>query len=71
MAQFVTETLEDLIKTLSRKLIHKDPCDKSCSEMAKVDFNIGNYQKPTHLVDLGFAVNHEIQLFKSSKKTTD
>ena len=39
--------------------------------MAKLDFNDVNNQKPTHLVDLGFAVNHEIQLLKSSKKITD
>ena len=30
-----------------------------------------NNQKPTRLVDLGFAVNHEIQPLKSSKKITD
>ena len=71
MARFVTETLKDLIKTLMRKLIGKDPCDKSCSKMAKLDFNNVNYQKPTHLVDLGFAVNHQIQLLKGSKKITD
>ena len=39
--------------------------------MAKLDFNDVNSQKPTHLVDLGFAVNYEIQLLKSSKKITD
>ena len=71
MAPFLTETLEDLIKTLMRKFIRKDLRDKSCSEMAKLDFNDVNNQKPTHLVDLGFAVNHEIQLLKSSKKITD
>ena len=71
MAPFLTETLEDLIKTLMRKFIRKDLRDKSCSEIAKLDFNDVNNQKPTHLVDLGFAVNHEIQLLKSSKKITD
>ena len=71
MAPFVTETLEDLIETLMRKLIRKDPCDKSCSEMAKLDFNNVNNQKPTYLVDLGFAVNDEIQLLKSSKQIPD
>ena len=71
MAPFLTETLEDLIKTLMRKFIRKDLRDKSCSEMAKLDFNDVNNQKPTHLVDLGFAVNHEIQLLKKSKKITD
>ena len=71
MARFVTETLKDLIKTLMRKLIGKDPCDKSCSKMAKLDFNNVNYQKHTLLVDLGFAVNHQIQLLKGSKKITD
>ena len=71
MAPFFTETLEDLIKTLMRKFICKDLCDKSCSEMANLDFNNVNNQKPTHLVDLDFAVNHEIQLVKSSKKITD
>ena len=38
MAPFLTQTLEDLIKTLTRKFICKDLCDKSCSEMAKLDF---------------------------------
>ena len=71
MAPFFTETLEDLIKTIMRKFICKDLCDKSCSEMAKLDFNNVKNQKPTHLVDLGFAVNHEILLLKSSKKITD
>ena len=70
MAPFFIETLEDLIKTLTRKFTHKDLCDKSCSEMAKLDFNDVNNQKPTHLVDLGFTVNHEIQLLKSSRKIT-
>ena len=60
MAQFLTETLEDLIKTLMRKFIRKDLRDKSCLEMAKLDFNDVNNQKPTHLVDLSFAVNNEI-----------
>ena len=71
MVPFLTETLEDLIKTLIRKFIGKGLCDKSCSEMEKLDFNDVNNQKPTHLVNLGFAVNHEIQLLKSSKKITD
>ena len=70
MAPFLTETLEDLIKTLMRKFIRKDLSDKSCSEMVKLDFNDVNNQKPTHHVDLGFAVNREIQLLKSSKKIT-
>ena len=71
LTPFVMETLEDLIKTLVRKFICKDPCDESSSEMAKLDFNNVNNQKPTHLVDLGSAVNHEIQLVKSSKEITD
>ena len=71
MAPFLMETLEDVIKTLVRKFISKDFHDKSCSEMAKLDFNDVNNQKPTHLVDLGLAVNHEIQLLKISKKITD
>ena len=70
MAPFSMEILEDLIKTIMGKFIHKDLCDKSCSKMAKLDFNDVN-QKPTHLVNLGFTVNHEIQLLKSSKKITD
>ena len=36
----------------------------------KLDFKDVNNQKPTYLVDLGFAVNYEIQLLKSSKKIT-
>ena len=71
MVPFLTETLQDLIKTLMRKFICKDLCDKSCSEMAKLDFNNVNNQKPIYLVDLGFAVNHEIQLLRSSKKIAD
>ena len=71
MAPFLMETLEDLINTLMGKFIRKDLRDKSCSEMAKLDFNDVNSQKFTHLVNLGFAVNHEIQLLKSSKKITD
>ena len=71
MAPFLTETLEDLIKTLMRKFIHKDLCGKSCSELAKLDLNDVNNQKPIHLVDLGFVFNHEIQLLKSSIKITD
>ena len=71
MVTFLMETLEDLIKTLIRKFIGKDLRDKSCSEMEKLDFNDVNNQKPAHLVNLGFAVNHEIQLLKSSKKITD
>ena len=39
--------------------------------MRKLDFNDGNNPKPTHLVNLGFPVSHEIQLSKSSKKITD
>ena len=39
----------------------KDLLDKSCSEMEKLDFNDVNNQKPTHLVNLGFAVNHAIE----------
>ena len=39
--------------------------------MAKLNSSFGNNQKPTHLVYLGFSVNHEIQLLKSSKKITD
>ena len=39
--------------------------------MRKLGFNDGNYQKATHLVNLGFPVSHEIQLLKSSKKITD
>ena len=71
MAPFLTERLEDLNKTLMRKFICKDLRDKSCSEIAKLDFDDVNNQKPTHLVNLGFAVIHEIQLLKSSKKITD
>ena len=71
MSPFLTETLKDLIKTLTRNFICKDLRDRSCSEMAKLDFNSVNNHKPTHLVDLGFAVDHEIQLFKSSKKITN
>ena len=71
MAPLLTEPLEDLTKTLMRKFICKNLPDKSCSEMAKLDFNNLNNQKPTHLVDLGFAVNHEIQLMKSNKKIFD
>ena len=65
------ETLEDLIKILLRKFIRKDRHDKSYSEMAKLDFKNVTNQKPVHLIDLGFAVNHEIQLLKSSKNVTD
>ena len=36
-----------------------------------LDWNDVNNQKPIHLVDLGFVVNHEIQLLKSSIKITD
>lgn len=51
MTPFLTETLEDLIKTLMRKFIRKDlDRDKSCSEMAMLDFNDVNHQKPIHLV---------------------
>ena len=71
MAPFLTETLEDLIKTLMRKFILKDFRDKSCSEMAKLDLNFVYNHKPIHLVDLDLAINHEIQLLKSSKKITD
>ena len=71
MSPFLTEILEDFIKTLMRKFIRKDLRDKSCSEMAKLDFNDVNNEKPTYLVDLGFAVNHEIQLLNSSKEITD
>ena len=71
MAPFLMETLEDLTETLMSKFICTDLHDKSCSEMAKLDFNDVNNQKPTRLVSLGFAVNHEIQLLKSSKKITD
>ena len=71
MVPFLTETLDDLIKTLIMKFIRKDLRDKSCSEMAKLDFNDVNNQKPTHLVDLSFAANYEIELLKSSKKITE
>ena len=71
MAPFLMETFQDLIKTLMRKFIRKDFRDSSCSEMTELDFNDVNNQKPTYLVDLGFAANHEIQLLKSSKKITD
>ena len=37
----------------------------------KIRFQNINNQKATHLVDLGFAVNHEIQLLKNSKKISD
>ena len=72
MTAFLTETLEDLIKTLMRKFICKDLCHKSCSKIAKLDFNNANHQKPTHLADLCFAVNHELlmQLWKSGNKIT-
>ena len=72
MTAFLTETLEDLIKTLMRKFICKDLCHKSCSKMAKLDFHNANNQKPTHLADLCFAVNHELlrQLWKSGNKIT-
>ena len=39
--------------------------------MTELDFNDVSNQKPTHLVNLGFAANHEIQLMKSSNKITD
>ena len=61
MVPFLMETLEDLIKPLMSKFICKDLRDKSCSEMEKLDFNDVNNQKPTHLVNLGFAVNHAIE----------
>ena len=72
MTAFLTETLEDLIKTLMRKFICKDLCHKSCSKIAKLDFNNANHQKPTHLADSCFAVNHELlmQLWKSGNKIT-
>ena len=70
MVPFITETSEDPIETLMWKLIRKDLRDKSCSEIAKLDFNDVNNQKPTHLVNLGIAVTHEIQLLQSSKTTT-
>ena len=54
-----------------RKLICKDLHDKSCLEMAKLDSNNVNDQKPSHLVNLGFSFNHEIQLSKISKEITD
>ena len=40
MAPFLTETLKDLIKTLMRKFIGKGLCDKSCSEMAKLNLTM-------------------------------
>ena len=40
MAPFLTETLKDLFKTLMRKFIGKDLCDKSCLEMAKLDLTM-------------------------------
>ena len=39
--------------------------------MAKLDSNNVNDQKPSHLVNLGFSFNHEIQLSKISKEITD
>ena len=71
MAPFFMKILEDLIKTIMGKFIRKGLRDKSCSEMAKLDFSDVKNQKPTHLVNLGFTVNHEIQLLKSSQKITD
>ena len=51
MTPFLWETLEDLIKTLMRKLICKDLHEKSCSEMAKLDFNdINNQNLPILLI---------------------
>ena len=49
MAPFLTEALEDLIKTLMRKFICKNLHDNSHSEIAKLDFSEVNSQKPTHL----------------------
>ena len=66
VAPFLMETLEHFIKTLMKKFICKDLHDKSCSEMAKLDFNDVSNQRPTYLAYLGFAVNHEIQLLNSS-----
>ena len=40
MAPFPTKTLEDHIKTLLSKFIHKDLADKSCSEKVISDFRI-------------------------------
>ena len=47
LAPFLTEILKGLIKTLMRKFIRKDLREKS--EMAKLDFNDVNNQKPTIL----------------------
>ena len=58
-------------KTLTRKFIVKNLRDKSYSKMRKLDCDDVNNQNCTHLVNLGFPVNHEIQLLKSSKKITD
>ena len=70
MAPFLTKTLEDHIKTLVE--IHSQrPCRQVMFRKGKIRFQNINNQKPTHLVDLGFAVNHEIQLLKNSKKISD
>ena len=48
---------EEVTKKLNEfmgKFICKDFRYKLCSEMAKLDFNKVNNQKPTHLVDLSF-----------------
>ena len=73
MGPFLTETLEDLIKSHMRKFICKDLYD---SHVQKWQNQISTMLmililKPTHLVDLDFVVNHEIQPLKSSKKITD
>ena len=73
MAPFLVEALDDIVRSLMEMFILKSVLDKATNplSLSKIDVHDTTKHKPVSLVDLGFAVNHEIKLLKSSKKITD
>ena len=73
MVPFLAETLDELIQSLFSKFIPQEVLDSrpTSSALLKIDLNVVNIRKNVNDVDLGFAVNYELDLLKKSGKVTN
>ena len=70
MAPFLVETLDNLVRSYMEKFVIRNVMEKSRTPLSITKIDLIRNRKPVSTKDLGFAINHELNLLKSTKKIT-
>ena len=65
---FLIESLDNVLRTLCGHFLRKDVLEEASPayKLLKVDFNDKTNQVSLDLVDLGFAIKHDVKVLKKS-----